>query len=110
MKKSVLKTCSLIFGIVCLLAFIDFLCTAILLPYEETYFVGNTIYTEYYSWSFDTTYLSSVILTAFGAFWGFVLHASFPSEKKGQEKKEKKSEEVKSLDSPSSKYDDEAQN
>lgn len=90
MKKSVLKTCSLIFGIVCLMAFIDFLCTAILLPYEETYFVGNTIYTEYYSWSFDKSYLSSVLLTAFGAFWGFVLHASFPSEKKRKEKKEKK--------------------
>ena len=101
MKKSVLRTCSLIFGIVCLLAFMDILCTAILLPYEETYFVGNTIYTEYYSWSFDTTYLSSVILTAFGAFWGFVLHSSIPGEKSKKQKKTKKGEnreELKSID------------
>lgn len=115
MKKSVLKTCSLIFGILCLIGFIDLLCTSIILPHDESYVVWGSYYTQHYSGYFDTTYLSSMILTAFGAFWGLVLFFAVPGEKCRKEcctGKKTKSEEVKSESacSESCPVDDKPQN
>ena len=73
MKKSVLKICSLIFGVLSLAGLVVLLCFSITLPHKETYLVWSSVYTQYYPGVFDITYLSSMILLFFGAFWGVVL-------------------------------------
>ncbi len=96
MKKSVLKVCSIVFGALCLCALIVLLCLSISLPYTETYRVWGTVYTQSYSGYFDTTHLESMILLAFGSFWGFVLFFAFGCDK--CRKVDHKEEEVKSVD------------
>ena len=91
MKKSVLKTCSMVFAALCLIGFVVLLCSSVTLPYTETYRVWGSTYTQHYSGSFDASALPSLILTAFGAFWGFVLFFSIPCESR---KKEEKAETV----------------
>ncbi len=84
MKNTVLKVCSIVFGALCLVALVVLLCYSISLPYTETYRVWGSVYTQSYSGYFDTTYLSSMILLAFGAFWGIVLFFAFPCGKCGK--------------------------
>ena len=96
MKKSVLKICSIVFGALCLCALIVLLCFSITLPHTETYRVWGSVYTQSYSGYFDTTHLESMILLAFGSFWGFVLFFALGCDK--CRKAACKEEEVKSVD------------
>lgn len=93
MKKSVLKICSLVFALLCLAGLVAILCTSVTLPYTETYRVWGTTYTQHYSGCFNAAYLDAVILTAMGAFWGFVLFFSLPCGKCRKAKDEEKPEE-----------------
>lgn len=93
MKKSLVKTCSMVFAVVTFVALVVLICLSVSLPHTEQYRVWGTIYTEYYSGSFDTTYLSSMILLAFGTFWGLVIYFALPCEKCKKESKEEKVEE-----------------
>lgn len=81
MKKSLIKTCSVVFASVSFVSLVVLLCLSVTLPYKEQYNVWGTIYTQYYQGYFDTAYLSSIILTAFGTFWGLVLFFALPCEK-----------------------------
>ncbi len=96
MKKSVLKVCSIVFGALCLCALVVLLCFSISLPYTETYRVWGTLYTQSYPGYFDITHLDSMILLAFGSFWGFVLFFAFGCDK--CRKVDHKEEEVKSVE------------
>lgn len=97
MKKSVLKICSIVFGALSLCALVVLLCFSITLPHTEMYRVWGTVYTQSYSGYFDATHLSSMILLAFGSFWGFVLFFALPCDKcrkSGSKEEEAKSEKV----------------
>ncbi len=98
MNKSVLKICSIVFGALSLCALVVLLCFSITLPHTEMYRVWGSVYTQSYSGYFDTTHLGSMILLAFGSFWGFVLFFALPCDKckkAGSKEEESKSEEVK---------------
>ncbi len=81
MKNTVLKVCSIVFGALCLVALVVLLCFSISLPYTETYRVWGSVYTQSYPGYFDLTNLSSMVLLAFGAFWGIVLFFALPCGK-----------------------------
>ncbi len=101
MNKSVLKICSIVFGALSLCALVVLLCFSITLPHTEMYRVWGSVYTQSYSGYFDTTHLSSMILLAFGSFWGFVLFFALPCDKCKKatcKEEEAKSEEVKDSD------------
>ncbi len=93
MKKSVLKICSLIFGVLSLAGLVVLLCFSITLPHKETYLVWGSVYTQYYSGVFDITYLSSMILLFFGAFWGLVLFFASTCDRCSKENKSSEEEE-----------------
>lgn len=105
MNKSVLKICSLVFGVVSLAALVVLLCFSVSFPYTETYRVWGSVYTQHYSGYFDTSNLSSMILLFFGAFWGIVLFFALPcgkcAEKKNAPECETKDEVEKSVESSS---------
>lgn len=81
MKKSLLKTCSMVFAAVSFVSLVVLICFSVTLPYTESYRVWGTLYTQHYAGYFDTTYLSSMILLAFGTFWGLVIFFALPCEK-----------------------------
>lgn len=81
-KTSLIKKCSLVFSILCLIGLVLCLAFAITLPKAQYY---NTIYGTmklHSAGSFDMSFLSPVILFAFGFFWGIVTFAAIPGKKK----------------------------
>lgn len=73
MNKKALKVLLLVFGIICFLLFVAFLGLAINLPRTVTYKTALGTLTERRSGYFDSSYLSPILISAIGAFWGIAL-------------------------------------
>lgn len=80
MNKKALKVLLLVFGIICFLLFVAFLGLAINLPRTVTYKTVLGTVTERRSGYFDLSYLSSILISAIGAFWGISLFFLTKSE------------------------------
>ncbi len=80
MNKKALKVLLLVFGIICFLLFVSFLGLAINLPRTVSYRTAIGTITERRSGYFDASYLSPILISAIGTYWGISLFFLTKSE------------------------------